>query len=108
MNKAIKNIVAFSLKNKFFTFFWVGARINAMGVLFNLLPVPPLDGSRIVSNFIPAYDRFFTTERGGVVGLIAAVLLFTVGGKYVWWFADLCAAIPIVWLAARFGINLPA
>lgn len=94
-------------REKIFTFFWVGARINAMGVLFNLLPVPPLDGSRIVANFFPAYDRFFTTERGGMVGLIAAVLLFTVGGKYVWALADLGAALPIVWLAARFGVNLP-
>src|SRR3954464_9983550 len=32
MNKFIKNIIAFSLKNKFFTFFWVGLLI-AVGVI---------------------------------------------------------------------------
>ncbi|GAB3413577.1 efflux RND transporter permease subunit [Niabella aquatica] len=38
MNRFIKNIVAFSLKNKFFTFFWVG--IIAIAGIFSFIKIP--------------------------------------------------------------------
>lgn len=38
MNKFIKNIISFSLKNKFFTFFWVG--IVAIAGFFSFLRIP--------------------------------------------------------------------
>jgi len=36
------------------TFFVYGVYINMMLMVFNLLPVPPLDGSHIVEHFLPA------------------------------------------------------
>ncbi len=69
------------------TFFFVGARINMMGFLFNLVPVPPLDGSTILADFFPRVREFWR-GKGAVVGLIAAVLLMTVGAKHAWRAAD--------------------
>jgi cobalt-zinc-cadmium resistance protein CzcA len=39
MNKFIKNIIGFSLKNKFFTFFWVALLIIAGVVSFVQIPI---------------------------------------------------------------------
>lgn len=66
------------------TFLWTGAMINVMGVLFNLLPIPPLDGSRILADFVPAFDRLVRTEKGAVATIIVAALLFTAGAGRVW------------------------
>lgn len=66
------------------TFLWAGVMINLMGFVFNLIPLPPLDGSTILGNFVPAYRRLFEGERGAVIGLVAFALLFMVGSRYVW------------------------
>jgi Zn-dependent protease len=56
---------------------WAGIMFNAIIMLLNLIPLPPLDGSRIVRSLLPAkaaslYGRI---EPYGL--LIVAVLLFT-------------------------------
>ena len=57
--------------------------VNMLLALFNLLPVPPLDGSKIVSGLLPrglagGYDAFRTTfERLGVLqGTLLLLILF--------------------------------
>lgn len=65
------------------TFFFIGARINMMGFLFNLIPVPPLDGSSILSNFWRGYRNFIRGD-GAAIGMIAMAVVFIVGGKYAW------------------------
>ena len=54
-----------------------GVSINVVLALFNLIPIPPLDGSRIVSVLLPVrFQRFFLSlDRLGLVLLI--VLLYT-------------------------------
>jgi len=58
---------------------------NMLLLAFNLIPVPPLDGSRVVSYFLPremqkAYDRL---ERFGLILII--LLIYTGVTKYVLW-----------------------
>jgi Zn-dependent protease len=65
-------------------FLLVGTFINLMGVVFNLIPVPPLDGSRILSDFSPAYSRIWTGPHSQIIGLVAFGLLFFVGSKHIW------------------------
>jgi Zn-dependent protease len=66
------------------TFLWVGVMINLMGFVFNLVPLPPLDGSAIVINFFPGYAKIFEGERGAVIGLVAFAFLCAVGSRHVW------------------------
>jgi len=68
----------------------VGILVNCALVVFNLLPVPPLDGSHVVAHLLPpraawAYRRF------GAYGLIVLLLLTAVG--LTGWLG-----VPVRWL----------
>jgi Zn-dependent protease len=54
--------------------------VNLALVLFNLLPIPPLDGSRVVRNMLPYNALHIYDEIGGWMGLI---LMISVGGPIV-------------------------
>ncbi len=80
----LKNIVAlFSAGNvlavAFLYFFIFAASINVGLAVFNLLPIPPLDGSRILQLLIPSkyYFKFMQYERY-IVLVVFALLLFNV------------------------------
>jgi Zn-dependent protease len=67
-----------------FTFLYVGTFVNLMGVIFNLIPIPPLDGSAILSNFSAAYARIWTGANAHIIGLAAFAFLFFVASKQIW------------------------
>jgi Zn-dependent protease len=89
-----------------FTFLWTGALINLMGVCFNLIPIPPLDGSRILGDFVPAFSRLWTRESMAVVGLIAFVLVFK-SGPLIWEAMEAGTAKALVFGARTIGAELP-
>lgn len=62
---------------------WTGLRLNLVLFLFNLLPVPPLDGSTILADFFPRLNELYRGERAGMFGIVAMVLLFIFGARYV-------------------------
>ena len=51
-----------------------GVRLNMLLVAFNLLPVPPLDGSHVLKHFLPATWALHY-QRAGLVGLGIVVLM---------------------------------
>ena len=70
MNKFIKNIIAFSLKNKAFTFFWVGLLVVAGFVAFKNMPIeafPDVTNTQIIivtqwnGRSAEEIERFVTT-----------------------------------------------
>ena len=58
------------------TFFYISLMFNILLCFFNLIPIPPLDGSRILNGFLPReYDRIFITlERYGFIIIMALVV----------------------------------
>jgi len=64
-------------------FFDTGAWLNMLLMVFNLIPIPPLDGWRIVGNFSRKFEDIWQGERGAILGLIAFLVVFNFAGKYV-------------------------
>jgi len=56
-------------------FLYLGAYINLRLFMFNLLPIPPLDGFHVCSEFFPELKRL----ENGPFGLFALTILFTGG-----------------------------
>ena len=67
----------FYLASTAILFLYMFASMNTSLAIFNLLPVPPLDGSRIIFGFLPAklYFGVMKYERYIAAGLM--ILLFT-------------------------------
>ncbi len=55
----------------------IGAYLNILLFIFNLIPIPPLDGSRIIGAFLPydMYERYMRLERFGFIIIFALVFL---------------------------------
>ncbi len=60
-----------------------GAWLNMVLMVFNLIPVPPLDGWRIVSNFSRRFEEIWEGERGAIFRLIAFLVVFSFAGRHV-------------------------
>lgn len=58
--------------------FYYGAGLNVMLALFNLLPIPPLDGSKVIGAFLPAGVRrlFLSLDP---IGLFIVIALMSLG-----------------------------
>ena len=71
---AILPVVAYTVLGSFFSF---AASINISLAVFNLLPIPPLDGSRIANLLLPSkyYFTIMKYERYIMIGMF--VLLWT-------------------------------
>jgi Zn-dependent protease len=66
-----------------YVFFIVGAGLNiALGV-FNLLPVPPLDGSTVLASFVPSYRRMISSIQGPVAIIAVIVVMNVVGTGFL-------------------------
>jgi len=71
-----------------------GVAINILLMVLNLLPVPPLDGGRVVSGFLPprmsdAYDRIEPYGLFIILGLLATGLLGAIIGPFYGFFVEL-------------------
>ncbi len=65
--------------------------LNILLFLFNLLPVPPLDGSAVLQLFLPEdmgrrYQEFMSQRTLSLIGLLAAWRVFGVVFGPIYWF----------------------
>ena len=71
-----------------------GIQINLALLMFNLLPIPPLDGSHVVKYLLPA-SWSIRYQQVGFLGLIVLVLVLRMAPGFLnWWFgpADFLAS----------------
>lgn len=63
-------------------FFLYAAQINVMLAVFNLLPIPPLDGSKIFAGLLPskAYFKYMQYERYVMIALFVLLLTGVLNG----------------------------
>jgi Zn-dependent protease len=75
-------------------------QVNIVLGLFNLIPIPPLDGSRVVGAFMPRnmYEKWVQVDRYGMVIILVFVIVFW--GRFSYVIADV-----INWLANIFLTN---
>lgn len=81
------------------TFFSLGSMINIVLMLFNLLPIPPLDGSRILANFSPEYNNLWKSENAQWVAMGLLILAIVFGGDSI---------VPVAMEYSAKGIGLVA
>jgi Zn-dependent protease len=73
-------------------------KINLALLVFNLLPIPPLDGSHLLRNILP-YNAVQTYDR--IPYWVSVILMFAVGGYIMSLF--LIPAISVVYLILTHG-----
>ena len=56
-------------------FLFTGGFLNLVLFAFNLLPIPPLDGSVILSNLSPTVARWYSHPQAGIAGLLFLLFL---------------------------------
>ena len=64
----------------------IGIFANVLLMVFNLMPIPPLDGSRVVMYFLKGEARrsYMGMERYGIM-IILGLLIFVPGARVVLW-----------------------
>ncbi len=82
------------------TFLFTGGFLNLVLFVLNLLPVPPLDGSVILSNLSSPVARLYQHPKAGLAGLLfLLLLLWTNIGSVLFVFAQTIAGtyVAILW-----------
>lgn len=66
-----------------YTFFLYLARINVSLGIFNLIPVPPLDGSKILGIFLPneSYYKYMSYQKYGMIIIFGIIIVSNIIGS---------------------------
>jgi len=95
------------LSSNITTFFFLGSMLNVILMLFNLIPVLPLDGGRILMDRWGAYRRLILSEHGQWFSLIGFIFIFMTAGNYLFAAGDLFISRPANFIWQSFFPNLP-
>ncbi len=67
-------------------FFYIGALLNIVLATFNMLPMPPLDGSTVAKSLSPAYARFMADPQKQMIGFFFVLALLFLTPLFDWLF----------------------
>ncbi len=85
-------------------FLWSGGWLNLLLAAFNLLPIPPLDGSQILSGLSYRFYRLYQHPNAQIVGMLAVLAVFYSGiGSFVVGAGQLAALLYVNGLGALVG-----
>lgn len=92
------------LRANVYTFLLTGGWLNLLLAAFNLLPVPPLDGSSILSGLSMRFYLWFQNPRSQMIGMFVVLAIFIsgVGGMIFQ-----AAASSGIWYVGLVGGLLP-
>jgi Zn-dependent protease len=76
--------------------FWIGVQLNFSLIVFNLLPIPPLDGSHVMKYLLPRPLAIRYVQFGRYGMLVLVLLLFMGEGVLRLWFQPAFFAIETV------------
>jgi Zn-dependent protease len=84
---------AFILVNHIFQY---AVRINIFLAIFNFIPIPPLDGSKILASFLPgnAMYKYLSIERFGFIFIFLIIFLLS---NFLW---------PVISIISNFFYNI--
>ena len=89
--------VIYSIQGVGLTFFYI-VQINLILAVFNLLPIPPLDGSHILFTFLPRTAeniKIFLSKYGLLILLFVIFFLFKYVTILVWWLMKIITGASI-------------
>jgi Zn-dependent protease len=86
-------------------FLWTGGWLNVVLAAFNLLPVPPLDGSQILSGLSRRAYQLYRNPQAAMFGLfiLLAIFFVTPVGRFFWAGCRVAALLYAEVLAAVLG-----
>lgn len=91
--------VHWELHSRVTDFFWLGAMLNLILGVLNLLPIPPLDGSHMLANVWGTYRSWTMHPQAWIAGLFLIMVVFFWGVDFMF---------PLANDVASFGIALVA
>lgn len=72
-----------NIHSQLFQFFFIGGILNFVLFIFNLIPVPPLDGWRILLAFIPKVTKINQELRNGIMFGIFVLLFLSFSQLFI-------------------------
>ncbi|MCJ7795518.1 MAG: site-2 protease family protein [Thermoleophilia bacterium] len=74
----VLNLLHPAVSSTLFTVLFLAFQVNVVLGIFNLVPIPPLDGSRVLGGFLPreAYARWVELDRYGMVFILLILFVF--------------------------------
>ncbi|MEK6702908.1 MAG: site-2 protease family protein [Planctomycetota bacterium] len=85
------------------TFLEIGLGLNATLFLLNLMPVPPLDGSRILADFWRPFREFLETDPGKMLQFVGFIVLLLFFSRHIASFAIDTATDLLVFTVRLMG-----